>query len=88
MPRSWLGYCRTQRIHWSPFPLAHGAWLGYSPAWRVGWSAVPGVSKGQTELGTLRQLHGGQAGRQAGRRGKESLELGKRRGLLQGLLQG
>lgn len=28
------------------------------------------------------------AGRQAGRLGKESLELGKRRGLLQGLLQG
>lgn len=48
----------------------------------------PGVTKRQTELGTLRQLHGGQAGRQAGRRGKESLELGKRRGLLQGLLQG
>lgn len=48
----------------------------------------PEASKRQTESGTLRQLHGGQAGRQAGRLGKESLELGKCRGLLQGLLQG
>lgn len=54
-----------------------------------------GQIKRQTELGTLRQLHGGRAGGRAGRRagrqagslGKESLELGKRRGLLQGLLQ-
>lgn len=47
-----------------------------------------GQMKRQTELGTLRQLHGGWAGGQAGSLGKESLELGKRRGLLQGLLQG
>lgn len=64
----------------------------------------PRANKRQTELGTLRQLHGGwvggwmdgrtderaggRAGRQAGSLGKESLELGKCRGLLQGLLQG
>lgn len=41
--------------------------------------------KWDTELGTLRQLRGG---RMAGRLGMESLELGKCRGLLQGLLLG
>lgn len=45
----------------------------------------PRANRRETELRALRLLPGGQTG---GQTGKESLELGKCRGLLQGLLSG
>lgn len=77
-------------------PFAHaGAKDLHQPHWGTDpWLPVPSRKKKdpranerETELGTPRQLRGGQTGRQMRRR-KESLELGKCRGLLQGLLAG